>query len=98
MRAYDTGPEIEAMQIQIRRSMSPGQRLRVACEISDLAHALRKAGIRRDHPEWTERQVIHELIRQAFRPNPVPEGLEKFMREREAQERASSNTYGSSPK
>lgn len=88
----DTTPEIHAMQIRIWRSMTPAQKLHMACEISDLAHALRKAGIRQDHPEWTERQVIHELIRQAFRPNRVPEGLEKFMREREEQERAASNS------
>lgn len=52
--------------------MTPAQKLQMACEISDLAHALRKAGIRRDHPEWTERQVIIELLRQAFLPDPLP--------------------------
>jgi len=72
MRAYDTNPEIKAMQLQIRRSMTPGQRLRIACEISDLAHDLRKAGIKRAHPEWSERQVVIELLRLAFLPKPIP--------------------------
>ncbi len=72
MRPMDTTPEIHAMQIRIWRSMTPAQKLQMACEISDLAHALRKAGIRQDHPEWTERQVIIELLRQAFLPDPLP--------------------------
>lgn len=68
----DTTPEIEAMQIEIRRRMSPEQRLLVALEISDLCRELRKAGIRRDHPDWSERQVVIELFRLAFLPQPLP--------------------------
>jgi len=60
------------MQIQIRRSMTPEQRLRIAFEISDMSRAFRKAGIRRDHPEWSERQVMIELFRLAFLPEPLP--------------------------
>jgi Rv0078B-related antitoxin len=52
--------------------MTAAQKLQMAFDISDLAHALRKAGIRRDHPDWTDRQVIIELLRQAFLPDPLP--------------------------
>lgn len=52
--------------------MTPEQKLRVAFEISDMARAFRKAGIRRDHPEWSERQVMIELFRLAFLPEPLP--------------------------
>lgn len=72
MAISDTSPEIEAMQIHIRRSMTPAQRLRIAFEISDMSRAFRKAGIRRDHPDWSERQVMIELFRLAFFPDPLP--------------------------
>ena len=62
--------------------MTGEQRLRVALEMSDFARELTKAGIRSDHPDWTEAQVTFELIRLAFLPDPVPAGLrpalEKF--------------------
>jgi hypothetical protein len=72
MTISDTSPEIEAMQIQIRRSMIGDQRLRIALEISHLSREFRKAGIRRDHPDWSERQVMIELFRLAFLPDPLP--------------------------
>jgi hypothetical protein len=68
----DTNPKIKAMQMEIRRSMSASKRLKVACEVSDLAQAFRKAGIKRDHPDWSEREVTIELLRLAFQPNPLP--------------------------
>ena len=72
MAISDTSPEIEAMQIEIRRSMSASKRLKLACEISDLAHEFRRAGIKRKHPDWSEREVTIELLRLAFLPNPLP--------------------------
>jgi hypothetical protein len=71
----DTNPKIKAMQFEIRRSMSASKRLKVACEISDLAQAFRKAGIKRDHPDWSEREVMIELLRLALQPNPLPPSL-----------------------
>jgi hypothetical protein len=70
--ALDTTPEIEAMQIKIRQAMTPEERLLVALDISDFCRELRKAGIRRDHPDWSERQVMIELFRLAFFPEPLP--------------------------
>jgi hypothetical protein len=72
MASRDTSPEIEAMQLEIRRNMTPGQRFRIALEMSDLCRELRKAGIRKQHPDWTERQVMIELFRLAFLPEPLP--------------------------
>lgn len=70
--ALDTSPEIEEMQLQIRRSMTPEQRLRVALDVSLLCREFTKAGIRRDHPDWSERQVMIELFRLAFLPEALP--------------------------
>jgi hypothetical protein len=70
--ALDTSPEIEEMQLQIRRAMTPEQRLLVALDLSLLCREFRKAGIRRAHPDWSERQVMIELFRLAFLPEPLP--------------------------
>lgn len=55
--------------------MSGEQRLLLAFEMSLFARDLAKAGIRRDHPEWTDAQVARELLRLAFLPAPLPPGL-----------------------
>jgi hypothetical protein len=68
----DTTPEIAAMQIAIRRAMTPEQRLQIALDISHCCRELRKAGIRRNHPDWSDRQVMIELFRLAFLPEPLP--------------------------
>lgn len=44
--------------------------------MSEFARELAAAGIRQDHPDWSELQVKHELIRQAFYPDPLPAWLE----------------------
>ena len=72
MGISDTSPEIEAMQLQIRRSMTAEQRLLVALDISECCREFRKAGIRQDHPDWSERQLMIELFRLAFLPGPLP--------------------------
>ncbi len=72
MAISDTSPEVEAMQLEIRRKMTGAPRLRLALEMSQFARELRKAGIRQDHPDWTERQVMIELFRLAFFPEPLP--------------------------
>jgi len=72
MAISDTSLAIEAMQLQIRRRMTPEQRLLIALEISDVCRELRKAGIRQEHPDWPERQIMIELFRRAFLPEPLP--------------------------
>lgn len=72
MAISDTSPEIEAMQLRIVRSMTVEQRLLVALEMSLFSRELMKAGIRRDHPQWTEKQVRLETLRRVFLPAPLP--------------------------
>jgi hypothetical protein len=72
MALSDTSPETEALQLAIRRSMTAEQRLLVALEMSECCREFRKAGIRRDHPDWSERKVMIELFRLAFLPQPLP--------------------------
>jgi Rv0078B-related antitoxin len=69
----DTTPEIEAMQIRIFRSMTIEQHLESALEITLLSRALMRAGVRRDHPDWSDRQIEREVHRLAFFPQPLPD-------------------------
>ena len=75
MATSDTSPTAEALQLKIQNAMSGEQRLLLALEMSLFARELAKAGIRRDHPEWTEAQVARELLRLAFLPAPLPVGF-----------------------
>ena len=67
--------EAEAMQLEILRRMTGSRRLEIALEMTDLAREFSKAGIRARHPDWSEQQVNRELLRIAFLPEPLPEGL-----------------------
>ena len=48
----------------------------LAFEMSLFARELAKAGVRRDHPDWTEARVAWELLKLAFLPAPLPVGLQ----------------------
>jgi Rv0078B-related antitoxin len=72
----DTTPEAEAMQLAIHRSMTGERRLILAFEMCDLGRKLNRARIRREHPEWSESQIARELLRLAFFPASLPDGLQ----------------------
>lgn len=55
------------------KAMTREQRIESAFEMSLLARELAKARIQKKHPEWTEKQVVLELFRLAFLPEPLPE-------------------------
>jgi len=69
----DTSRTAQAIQIEIQRSMSGEQRLRLAVEMSLFARELNRERIRREHPDWTETQIDRELLRLAFLPAPLPD-------------------------
>jgi hypothetical protein len=55
--------------------MTGEQRILMALEMSLFAREMAAAGIRLDHPEWTDAQIARELLRRAFLPKPLPPGL-----------------------
>ena len=55
--------------------MTGEQRLRATLELCDLAHAFAKAGIRREHPDWSDEQVQREFLRSLFPPGKAPVGF-----------------------
>lgn len=71
----DTSPDAQMVQLEIQRSMTGEQRLQLAMEMSEFARELARAGIRHDHPQWSDTQVARELLRLAFLPDPLPPGL-----------------------
>jgi hypothetical protein len=64
------------------------QRLQLCYEVSMFDREIRKQRARKKHPEWSELEVMHEIIRQAFLPEPMPEWLIKQMQQRLDESRA----------
>ncbi len=40
---------------------TPAERLRVALDLSDLGEQMMRARLRREHPEWTEPQMLDAI-------------------------------------
>lgn len=72
----DTSIEAQAIQLEILRAMTGEQRLLLAFEMSLFARDFARAGIRQEHPDWSETRVARELLRLTFLPNPLPPGLQ----------------------
>lgn len=68
--------------------MTGEQKVLLGLEISEFDREIRKQKIRREHPEWCEMQVMHEILRQSFRSEPVPAWLERQMQQRLDEHRA----------
>jgi hypothetical protein len=73
---------------RVQSFMTGEQKVLLSLEISEFDREIRKQKIRREHPEWCELEVKHELMRQAFRSDPVPEWLERLMQQRLDEHRA----------
>jgi hypothetical protein len=69
----DTTSAVRAIQFDIQRSMTGEQRLLLAFEMSMFARELNRERIRREHADWSEKQVVRELLRLAFLPASLPE-------------------------
>lgn len=63
------------MQDEILRRMTGEERLELAFQMSMAARELSLSRLRRQHPEWTEHELQRELLRYAFLPKRLPEGL-----------------------
>lgn len=62
MRAHDTTPRAAAIQLQLYREAGPSRRAQIAAELSDAARATTLAGIRRRHPEYSERELALSFL------------------------------------
>jgi hypothetical protein len=59
----DTTIKAARKQFEIMRKMTGEQRMEIAFELSDKARQELIADIEKQHPEFTKRQVINEVIR-----------------------------------
>lgn len=66
MPVTDTTPRAAEAQLQRYREATPAQRVQVAVELSDAVRATALAGIRRRHPEYSEREVAAEFLRLVY--------------------------------
>jgi hypothetical protein len=63
MSALDTPDEVSRLQIEAYSRMTPGARLRVGLELTEMSRRLLADGIRRRHPDYDEEQVRLASIR-----------------------------------
>lgn len=66
MRERDTTAEASQAQIAALRRLSPGEKVRIAMELSQAAHDLAIEGLRRWHPEWSLGRARRELARRTW--------------------------------
>lgn len=50
-------------QIEAYRRMSPERKLEIAAELREAAWQMKAAGIRMQHPDWSEERVQEEVRR-----------------------------------
>lgn len=62
-RSRDTTPDAEAVQVEVLRKMSSGERTRIGWEMSMAARAITLAAIRARHPEYDEAFARWALFR-----------------------------------
>lgn len=62
-QADDHVAAAERMQDEIIRKMTPARRLEVARGLYETAWKLKAAGLRHQHPDWSEEQVLAKVRR-----------------------------------
>ncbi|HEX8831640.1 MAG TPA: hypothetical protein VF705_10760 [Longimicrobium sp.] len=75
MGISDTTPDAERVQIEILRSKSEGERLRMALEMSEAGRKMLLARIAAENRSWTDWEVKREFLRLVFHPHPLPAWL-----------------------
>jgi hypothetical protein len=66
MPVTDTTPRAAAIRLQLYRDAGPSRRVQVAVELSDAVRETALAGLRRRHPEYSERQVRDAFLRLVY--------------------------------
>ena len=66
MRAIDTTPQAQAVQLRLYREATPSRRAQIAVDLSEAVRATTLAGIRRRHPEYSEQEVARSFLRLVY--------------------------------
>jgi len=62
MPATDTTPEMAALQLRLYQAAGPSRRFQIAADLSDAVRETTLAGIRRRHPELSERELAQSFL------------------------------------
>jgi len=57
----DTSPEARALQLELYRRMTPGEKLALVLDLTDTAEIFARAGLRMRHPNADEREITLRL-------------------------------------
>jgi hypothetical protein len=79
----DTDPAAYQAQIAALRRLGPQGRANLAADLSCEVRALTEQGIRRRHPDFTDLQVRHELLRIFYGADLADRASAHFARARE---------------
>ena len=78
--ANDTSPEVERMQIEIYRQMTPGRKWQLMDDMYRLARQLHAAGVRMEKPHATDEEILTAWFR-ATLDKPLFEEVQKHRHE-----------------
>lgn len=53
--------QVEEIRVQIYRKMTPSQKWKEACRLRETAWKLKTAGVKTQHPDWTDQEVKAEV-------------------------------------
>jgi hypothetical protein len=76
----DTSPEVERLQLEIYRKMTPGRRWRLMDGMYRMARQLHAAGVRMENPQATDDEVLTAWFK-ATLDRPLFEEVEKYRHE-----------------
>jgi hypothetical protein len=63
MRSRDTSEKAAAIHDRVLDALGPEGRFELAMQMSELAREFALAGLRDQHPDWTDAQLRRELVR-----------------------------------
>jgi len=71
----DTSPEAWSVRLAVLRRLTGAQKVEIAIDMSEFVRELALAGLRRQHPEWSEKEVQLGLMRRWYRGVSLPDSL-----------------------
>jgi hypothetical protein len=69
----DTSPKAYAAQLEAYRRMTPDESIQIAMELSDTVRGLALDRLRKAHPDWSDRQLYLQLVREIYPELELPD-------------------------
>lgn len=66
MRALDTSERASRLQAGLNRALGPERRLLMVMETSEFARQFAKARLRKQHPQFSEEELMHALTAELY--------------------------------